>query len=178
MPRWLLIAAPLVLVGELVISMAVRHRADVAAAPSLRPPASTTGTDLHGHLVSLGSMRGAPLVVSFFASWCGPCHDDASIFTGLADRYVGRVGFISVAVADAPADVRAFAAQYAWTWSVLRDDQHRWVDAFGTAGVPTTFVLDVDGAVTETVTGPVTEERIASALDALVPASRAANPSG
>jgi cytochrome c biogenesis protein CcmG, thiol:disulfide interchange protein DsbE len=173
-PRWLLIAAPLVLAGELVISMAVRFPAEVTAAPSLRPPPSTTGTDLEGRSVSLGSMRGAPLVVSFFASWCGPCREDASIFTSLANRYRERVEFISVAVGDDPHDVRVFAAQHAWTWSVILDDRRRWVEAFGPPGVPTTFVLNAEGVVTEALFGPVTEGRLASTLDALVPSDGAA----
>ena len=77
------VPAPFVL-ACLVSSLAAGLSADVASIP-LRPPPSTAGTDLLGRHVSLGSMRGDPLVVIFFASWCGPCHEDASIFTGLAE---------------------------------------------------------------------------------------------
>jgi len=166
-PRWSLIAAPLVL-GGLVVSMVVRPTTDVTAAPFLRPPPSTEGRDLLGGNVSLGSRRGAPLVVIFFASWCGPCHEDAPIYTRLADRYRRRVGFIAVAVDDAPHDARAFARGYGWTWPVVRDDEHRWVFAFGPLGVPATYVIDSDGVVIRTLTGPVTAEQIDASLDPLV----------
>jgi cytochrome c biogenesis protein CcmG/thiol:disulfide interchange protein DsbE len=166
-PRWFLIAAPLVLAG-LVVSMTVRLPADVVTASFLRPSPSTSGTDLLGRRVSLGSLRGAPLVVIFFASWCGPCHEDAPIFTGLAGRYGQRVGLLSVAIDDAPHDVRAFAMQYGWTWPIVRDHEHRWVAAFDPPGVPATFVIDADGAVIRTLTGPVTEDQIDAALDPLV----------
>jgi cytochrome c biogenesis protein CcmG/thiol:disulfide interchange protein DsbE len=167
---WFLCAAAVAL-AVVVVSMAVRVPADVAAVPLFRPPPSTAGTDLVGKQVALGSMQGAPLVVIFFASWCGPCHEDAPIFTDLADRYGERVGFVSVAVGDAPHEARAFASRYGWTWPVLRDDEHRWVAAFGPPGVPATFVVDADGAVIRTLTGPVTEERIDAAVSPLVSSS-------
>lgn len=174
-PRWSLIAASLVLSG-LLVSIAARPMAGVTAASFLRPPPSTAGTDLLGGHVSLGSMRGAPLVVIFFASWCGPCHEDAPIYTDLADRFRQRVGFISVAVGDPPHDVRAFAKRYGWTWPVVRDDEHRWVAAFGPLGVPATYVIDPGGAVIQTLTGAVTEEQIDASLDPLVLSSDIVRP--
>jgi cytochrome c biogenesis protein CcmG/thiol:disulfide interchange protein DsbE len=168
--RWFVIAAAVAL-AVVVVSMAARVPADVAAAPLFRPPPSTAGTDLEGEQVALGSMQGAPLVVIFFASWCGPCHEDAPIFAALADRYRERVGFVSVAVDDVPHEARAFATRYGWTWPVLRDDERRWVAAFGPPGVPATFVVDADGAVIRRLTGPVTEEQIDSALNRLVASS-------
>lgn len=176
-PRWSLIAAPLVL-GGLVVSMAVGPIADGTATPVLRPPPLTAGRDLLGEHVSLGSMRGAPLVVIFFASWCGPCHEDAPIFTRLAVRYRPRVRFISVAIGDPPRDVRAFVGRYGWTWPVLRDEEHRWVAAFGPPGVPATFVLNTDGEVIQTFAGPVTEEWIDAALDPLVSSSDTPDSAG
>ena len=167
---WFVIAATVAL-AVFLVSMAARVPADVAAAPLFRPPPSTAGTDLLGKQVALGSMQGAPLVVIFFASWCGPCHEDAPIFTDLADRYGERVGFVSVAVDDVPDEARAFATRYGWTWPVLRDDERRWVAAFGPPGVPTTFVVDADGAVIRRLTGPVTEEQIDAAVSPLVSSS-------
>lgn len=164
---WFLGAAAVAL-AVVIVSMAVRVPADVSAAPLFRPPPSTAGTDLEGRQVTLGSMRGAPLVVIFFASWCGPCHEDAPSFAALADRYRERVGFVSVAVDDAPHEARAFATRYGWTWPVVRDDERRWVAAFGPPGVPATFVIDADGTVIRTLTGPVTEDQIDAALDPLV----------
>jgi cytochrome c biogenesis protein CcmG/thiol:disulfide interchange protein DsbE len=123
-------------------------------------------------------MRGAPLVVIFFASWCGPCHEDAPIFTDLADRYGHRVRFISVAVGDAPHEARSFATRYGWTWPVLRDDEHRWVAAFGPPGVPATFVIDRDGAVIRTLTGRVTAKQIDAALEPLVSSNDRLDPTG
>lgn len=172
---WFLSAAAVAL-AVVMVSMAVRVPADVAAAPLFRPPPSTAGADLEGKQVALGSMQGAPLVVIFFASWCGPCHEDAPMFAALADRYRERVGFISVAVDDAPHELRAFASRYGWTWPVVQDDERRWVAAFGPPGVPATFVVDAEGAVIQTLTGPMTEEQIDAALDRLVSSSDFVDP--
>jgi cytochrome c biogenesis protein CcmG/thiol:disulfide interchange protein DsbE len=166
-PRWSLIAASLVLSG-LGVSIGARPMAGLSVAPLLRPPPSTAGRDLLGEHVSVGSRRGAPLVVIFFASWCGPCHEDAPIYADLADRFGQRVSLISVAVDDSPHDARAFAKRYGWTWPVVRDDGHRWVAAFGPLGVPATYVIDPGGAVVRTLTGPVTAEQIGASLDPLV----------
>jgi cytochrome c biogenesis protein CcmG, thiol:disulfide interchange protein DsbE len=174
---WFL-GAVAVALAVVIVSMAVRVPADVAAAPLFRPPPSTAGTDLEGTQVALGSMQGAPLVVIFFASWCGPCHEDAPMFTDLAGRYGERVGFVSVAVDDVPEAARAFATRYGWTWPVLRDGERRWVAAFGPAGVPATFVVDGEGAVIRTLSGPVTEEQVHAALDPLVSPSDTVDPTG
>ena len=176
LPWFLGVAA--VALAIVVVSMAARVPADVAAAPLFRPLPTTAGTDLEGKHVALGPMQGAPLVVIFFASWCGPCHEDAPIFAALADRYRERVGFISVAVDDPPHEARAFASRYGWSWPVVRDDERRWVSAFGPPGVPATFVIDAEGAVIRTLTGPVTEEQIDAALDPLVSSSDMVDPTG
>jgi cytochrome c biogenesis protein CcmG/thiol:disulfide interchange protein DsbE len=174
---WFLIATTVAL-AVFLVSIAARVPADVAATPLFRPPPSTAGTDLVGKQVALGSMQGAPLVVIFFASWCGPCHEDAPVFAALADRYRERVGFISVAVDDAAHEARAFASRYGWTWPVVRDDERRWVAAFGPPGVPATFVVDAEGAVIRTLTGPVIEEQIDAALDPLVSSTGMVDPTG
>jgi cytochrome c biogenesis protein CcmG/thiol:disulfide interchange protein DsbE len=166
--RWLLIATPFLLAGGLVTSTAVRDRPEVSDAPSFQPRPSTKGVDLRGRTITLGSMRGTPLTVIFFASWCGPCHEEAQIFTRLAERYGRRVGFVSVAVDEGSDQARAFAARYAWTWSVIPDDRRVWVDAFGPPGLPATFLLDADGEVRHTLFGPLTQGRLTSRLEALL----------
>ena len=158
-----LIAASLALSGPGLDMVSPQPR---EAAPFLRPHRRRRD-DLQGRPCSLGSMRGAPLVVIFFASWCGPCHEDAPIYTDLADRFRHRVSFISVAVDDPPHEVRGFAKRYDWTWPVVRDDGQRWVAAFGPLGVPATYVIDSDGVVIRTLAGAVTRKDRAS-LDPLV----------
>ena len=173
-PRWFLVAITSVL-ACLAVSMVVRPSADVASR-HFRPPPSTAGTDVLGRHVSLGSMRGHPVVVIFFASWCGPCHEDASAFADLADRYRDHVRFISVAVGDPPDAARAFATRYGWTWPVVTDDERRWVAAFGPAGVPATFVVDTGGTVVRTLAGPVTGGQIDAVLDPLAASSLGVRP--
>lgn len=168
-PRWLSVVAPFVL-ASLAVSIAVGPSTDVASRP-LRPPPSTGGTDLLSRQVTLGSLRGKPVVVIFFASWCAPCHEDARIFTELAGRYRDEVRFISIAVSDDRQDARAFATRYGWTWPTVLDDGHRWVGAFGPPGVPTTFVIDPGGAVIKTLNGPVTSAQVDAVLDPLLRSS-------
>jgi len=56
----------------------------------------------------LGTLKGKPVVVNFWASWCGPCKAEAPALAQISRRYAGKVQFVGVDVADLPAAARAY----------------------------------------------------------------------
>jgi thiol-disulfide isomerase/thioredoxin len=127
------------------------HAADDArAAPPL--PA----TVLHPPAVSVPSLRGKPALVAFWASWCGPCHEDAPALRAAAGELGRRARVVAVDWDDGAAAARAFVRRYGWSFPVLADDEGTTGERYGLAGLPTTFVLDPSGDIVRTLRGPQT----------------------
>ena len=114
---------------------------DRVAAPAL------VGTTLTGSRVDLARLRGRPVVVNFFASWCAPCKTEGAAFAHVASEYRGRVRFLGVAIDDSRSGALAYARRYHWTWPIVYDPHDRLVSPFGLIGKPTTFVIDADGRI-------------------------------
>jgi cytochrome c biogenesis protein CcmG, thiol:disulfide interchange protein DsbE len=120
---------------------------------------------LGGKDFSLDGLKGRPIVINFWASWCGPCRLEASSIEKnyLAFRDKG-VEFIGVAVQDSPSDARAFVKEFKWTFSVGLDESGDIADEYKIYGVPKTLVAGKDGKLIFTHTGAVSSEELAGAI--------------
>jgi len=69
--------------------------------------------DMYGKDVNLASFRGRPIILNFWATWCGPCKAEIPALIELADRYKAqRLTVLGVSVDDSPEDLRQFAAPF------------------------------------------------------------------
>jgi peroxiredoxin len=102
--------------------------------------------DLAGKKVSLRSLRGKPVLVSFFATWCPPCVEEAPTLEVLAQR-IGDAASIMVVSVDE--DLQALEKFYAKGSSaiVLRDESRKVPTSFGTSKFPESFLIDPAGKV-------------------------------
>jgi cytochrome c biogenesis protein CcmG, thiol:disulfide interchange protein DsbE len=120
--------------------------------------------------VSLASLRGEPALVAFWASWCGPCHEDASALRQAAHRLGDRARVVAVDWDDGTAPARAFVRRYHWAFPVLTDTEGTAGERYGVSGLPTTFVLDPAGEIVATLRGPQSAAAFArAALSAAAP---------
>ncbi|RMF72125.1 MAG: DsbE family thiol:disulfide interchange protein [Alphaproteobacteria bacterium] len=104
----------------------------------------------------------APLLINFFASWCGPCQVEHPLLTDLAARGITIIG---IAYKDEPADTRRFLDRLGNPFAdVLMDRQGRALIEFGASGVPESFLVDRTGRIVWHQPGPLTEEVIAREL--------------
>lgn len=94
-----------------------------------------------GERVALDALRGRPVVLHFFATWCEPCRAELPLLAAFADR---RDDLITVAVdvGEVDARVKRFAAQIGWSRPVMLDRDRAVARAFGVTALPTTIVLD------------------------------------
>jgi cytochrome c biogenesis protein CcmG, thiol:disulfide interchange protein DsbE len=134
---------------------------------SPRPAPQLPSELLSGHRVTLASLRGKPALINFWASWCGPCKREGPELDRFARTLHGRATLVGVDWNDQAASARAFIAQQGWTYAVLRDADGTVGDAFGLAGLPTTFVLDGRGDIVRILRGPQTERELEQALSAV-----------
>ena len=102
----------------------------------------------------LRSLRGQPVVLNEWASWCFPCRDEFPLFAQASARYGKRVAFLGVDVSDAAGDARAFLRSHPVSYPSYADSGAASASAFGTAaGLPTTVYLGPDGRRLHTHTG-------------------------
>lgn len=158
----LAIAVPLIWIFARGFSFDPR---DVAS-PLIGRPAPTFSLErLDGGRVSLSDLRGQPLVINFFASWCVPCRQEHAELT-MASRLLGdRARFLGVIYEDEPDAIRAWVRHQAYP--TLIDPGGRMAIAYGVYGVPETFFIGADGVIVDKVKGPVDLPRIRSLLDAM-----------
>jgi cytochrome c biogenesis protein CcmG/thiol:disulfide interchange protein DsbE len=96
---------------------------------------------------------GRPKLVNFFASWCVPCVGEAPVLTILKQQGVPIVG---IAVRDRPDDLRQFLSSNGDPFERIGSDPESRVQlAFGSAGVPETFVVDGRGIIRMQHIGPI-----------------------
>ena len=88
---------------------------------------------------------GKPVVVNFWASWCGPCADEASVLQDAARRNADRIVFVGVNVQDVDADAQAFLRKYGVSYANGSKDSGPISIQYGMRGVPETYFIAPDG---------------------------------
>lgn len=110
----------------------------------------------------LAGLRGHPVVVNQWASWCGPCRYEFPFFARLARRYQGRVAFLGVNSKDSEDDARSFLKRYEVPYPHFSDPAGDVARVFrGGRAFPTTAYYAVDGELAFTHVGSyATEARL------------------
>jgi cytochrome c biogenesis protein CcmG, thiol:disulfide interchange protein DsbE len=106
--------------------------------------ADFTLPDLSGKMVSLGQLRGKPVLVSFFATWCPPCVEEAPSLDALARRLGDKATVLIVSVDEDREAVEKFFAK-GTAATVVRDETKKVADSFGTSKFPESFLFDAGG---------------------------------
>jgi cytochrome c biogenesis protein CcmG/thiol:disulfide interchange protein DsbE len=107
------------------------------------------GFDLPGlegrERVALADLRGRPVVLNFWASWCDPCKDEAPEFARVARKLGSGVRFIGVDMLDGREEARAFVKRYGIPYGAVRDARGVVAKRYGVTGVPETAFIDAGG---------------------------------
>ena len=108
---------------------------------------------------------GKPHMVNIFASWCVPCVAEAPQLKAIADAGVPVVG---IAVRDKPEAVARFLARNGNPFrAVGADDASQVQMAFGSSGVPESFVVDGKGMIRQQTIGPINPQDVAAVIAAV-----------
>jgi cytochrome c biogenesis protein CcmG/thiol:disulfide interchange protein DsbE len=116
----------------------------------------------------LAELKGIPVVVNFWASWCGPCQREAAHLAKAARTFEGKAQFIGVDVEDQRAPAREFIQEYGWTYPSVYDPTGAIRDSLGYVGQPTTVIFDASGEPVFEWTGAVSAEQLNEELLKLV----------
>jgi cytochrome c biogenesis protein CcmG/thiol:disulfide interchange protein DsbE len=114
--------------------------------------------------VTLASLRGEPAAINFWASWCAPCRKEAPDLDRVARLLRGRARLVGVNWEDGTSAARSYVDQYHLTFPSLIDPDGVAGNAYGLRGLPTTFILDSQGKITDVLQGPQSAESLMRAL--------------
>ncbi|HET7929120.1 MAG TPA: TlpA disulfide reductase family protein, partial [Actinomycetota bacterium] len=126
----------------------------------LTQPAASPEFTLADYQHALGRLQGTPVVVNVWASWCGPCREEAPLLAAAHRTYGDRVRFIGVDILDERGSARDFMRQYGWTYPSVYDPSGAIRDGLGLLGQPVTLFYDASGELIDTWTGPLTEDAL------------------
>lgn len=131
-----------------------------------------TLTTLNGELLTLSELRGYPVILNFWASWCAPCRDEMLLLNRASEQFSDRglriVG-VNVTAKDTVANARAFADQFAIGYPIVFDDVG--IVSFGrysVLGLPTSVFVDADGMIRRVVFGEISQDALDTYITEIV----------
>jgi cytochrome c biogenesis protein CcmG, thiol:disulfide interchange protein DsbE len=172
-----LLTAGVFLIGAALIPLLVRGQANALDSSGIDlPPAKINQaapklalTSLQGNAVSLDDMLGKVVLVNNWATWCPPCQTEMPELQAYYKAHAGQ-GFVIIAIesgesADA---VAKFVQQYGLTFPVWLDPKGAALDSFNNRDLPSSYVIDRQGSLRLSWTGPVTRATLEKYLTPLL----------
>jgi len=137
-----------------VLQTAAAQGFEVVPWPAGKPSPALAGTNLQGQRLDLRELRGRPVLVNFWASWCEPCTAELPSLQAVAQRH-GSDALVVLAVnfKEAPATVERFVQRTSMALPVLLDTSGQTARAWGVNIFPTTLLIQADGRVQAVVRG-------------------------
>ena len=176
----LLIAGASVLYNNLSQSMAPDQLAtqEPTAAPDETTPQlmqapDFTVYDAEGNSVNLSDYFGKPIVVNFWASWCGPCKMEMPDFQEKYLELGEDITFLMVNMTDGDRETveiaAAFIAEAGYTFPVLFDTAASAAMTYGVYSLPSTYFIDAEGNAVARATGAIDSATLQQGIDMICP---------
>lgn len=108
--------------------------------------------------VDITQYRGKPLVVNFWATWCGPCWEEHPVLVANARMFEGSVNFLGVVFQDKEDKILSFLQQRGSSYPTVVDEAGKTAIAYGVGGVPETYFIDADGVIVAKFNGPMSPD--------------------
>ena len=136
------------------------------------PAPDFTVYDGDGNEVHLSDFLGKPVVVNFWASWCGPCQSEMPAFDKISAELEGEVVFMMINATDGGRETvdtaKAFIEAKGYTFPVYFDTTYEANYRYGVTGLPTTYFIDTEGNAVGYISGALSEEILLQCIDLIV----------
>lgn len=131
-----------------------------------------TVTDYSGNKVKLSDFFGKPIVINFWATWCGPCKSELPAFDKAYAEYGEEIEFLMVNLTDGVQDteekVRKFVSDGGYSFPVFFDTEYSAANAYGTYSIPVTVMINADGSVYDARIGAMNETTLFNLINGLL----------
>ena len=125
--------------------------------------------DLEGNAYKLSDFRGKPVILNFWATWCGYCKMEMPDFNEKYQKYGEEIHFLMVNVTDGAQETvetaSAFVAEEGYSFPVYYDTTLEAASSYPTSGLPVTFIIDEEGAVVAWQQGMMSAENLQKGID-------------
>ena len=136
-------------------------------------PGAAGGSDFHqielttldGEPLDFAQFEGTPVIVNFFASWCGPCRAEMPVLDALHREWDGRVVVIGLDPSDGIDAARRFVEETGATFPTALDQDAVLLERFDGFGMPTNVFVDAGGNVVDSWVGELTEAEFRERVD-------------
>ena len=121
--------------------------------------------------VSLSDLQGQPVLLNFWATWCGPCNYEMPFIQEIYDEWSDKgLVVLSIDIGETPSRVRDFIQSGNFSFPVLLDINQKVALEYNIRGIPTTFLIDKDGIIRGTKVGAFSsKEEIESGIKTVIP---------
>ena len=131
-----------------------------------------TVCDAEGNTLRLSDLRGKPVIVNFWASWCGPCQREMPDFEDAWLAYGEEVAFLMVNLTDGKRETAetamAFLAETEYTFPVYFDTDLSAAITYGVNSIPATYLIDAEGNAVARAPGMLNRETLQLCIDLLL----------
>jgi len=128
--------------------------------------------DSNGNAVSLSDYFGKPIVVNFWASWCGPCKSEMPGFDSMYQQYKGSVTFLMVDMVDGNRETKetgqSFIAKNGFSFPVFYDTKQSASYAYSITSYPTTLFINADGSIATIKKGAMSESTLENEINKIL----------
>ncbi len=173
LPVLLLVLVAAVAVGGVLLARPAAEPsapADSEAQPTLAPDFTAYTAD--GQAVKLSDYVGKPVVLNFWASWCGPCKSEMPEFDSKCAELEGQVQFLMVNLTDGQTETletaRGFVESSGYTFPVLYDLDQAAAMSYGIQAIPTTFFIDAEGYFVAYAQGAIDAATLQQGIDMIL----------
>ena len=134
--------------------------------------ADFTVIDMEGEAVSLSQLIGKPVIINFWATWCGPCNSELPDFDALYSEYGDSVEFLMINLTDGSRDtvesVKEFVEDAGYSFPVYFDTGLEAANAYGVYSIPKTVAINPDGTINMEQSGLMSEKQLRTCLENLI----------
>ena len=131
-----------------------------------------TVLDTAGNEVNLSDYFGKPIILNFWATWCGPCKSELPAFNNMYEKYKDDVHFLFINLTDGSREtvegVTQFMEEEGYTFPVYFDTTMEAATKYGAYSIPTTFLIDNEGIPVHSQMGAMPEEAIEQLITTLI----------
>ena len=133
--------------------------------PDFALPMLEGGTQ--GESQTLSGLKGKPVVVNFWATWCLPCKEEMPLLDAYAEKFAGEMVLLGVNVGEDENQVQPFVDEVEIGFPILLDRDEQTADTYMVRNLPVTLFIDADGVLRAQHLGTLREDTLARYLETI-----------